>query len=54
MPARRKLDLDKIWASLAIVCTHRSARIEPDELKRVDAERLEGPWCGGTFVPVKR
>jgi len=54
MPARRKLDLDTIWASLATVCPHCSARIESEEIKRVDGERLECPWCGGTFIPAKR
>jgi predicted RNA-binding Zn-ribbon protein involved in translation (DUF1610 family) len=54
MPVRRKIDLEKIWASLALVCPHCSARIEPQEFKRLDGERLECPWCGETFIPVKR
>jgi len=33
---RSKINLEKIRASLATTCPHCGARIEPDELKRVD------------------
>jgi len=49
--SRNKTNLEKIRASLVTTCPHCEARIEPDELKRVDWERLECPKCGGTFVP---
>ena len=51
MPRRRKLDAEIIRISLATVCPVCSARIEPEEYKRVDGEHLECPWCGEKFVP---
>jgi DNA-directed RNA polymerase subunit RPC12/RpoP len=54
MPRRGKLDLDQIHASLVIACPHCTAKIGPEEYKRVDGERLRCPWCGETFVPRRQ
>jgi uncharacterized protein (UPF0212 family) len=51
--ARRKLDLEKIHASLNTICPHCGARIEPKDYKRVDWDHLECPKCGKKFVPSR-
>jgi predicted Zn finger-like uncharacterized protein len=50
MPHGRKVDLDKIYALLIVVCPHCTARVEPDEQIRVDGETMKCPWCEETFV----
>jgi ribosomal protein S26 len=51
---RRKLDREKIRASLNVKCTHSSATIPPDKQMRIDFEHLRCPSCGQTFTPEKR
>jgi len=54
MPARRKLDLEKIHASLNAICSHCGASIPPEDQNRVDFEHMKCPQCGETFIPAKR
>ncbi len=51
---RRNLDLAKTRAPLSVVCSHCSAIIEPENQVRVDAEEMDCPWCGETFVPKRQ
>jgi predicted RNA-binding Zn-ribbon protein involved in translation (DUF1610 family) len=45
----RKLDLEKIRASLDKTCPKCGAIITPDLVKRLDADTLECPKCGERF-----
>ena len=54
MPHRRKLDLEKIRASLDTVCPHCNASIPPEDQNRADSERMKCPHCGEVFIPAKR
>jgi ribosomal protein S27AE len=49
MPRSRKIDLAKVQASLNKTCPKCGA-ITPDQIKRVDFERMECPKCGEKFV----
>jgi DNA-directed RNA polymerase subunit RPC12/RpoP len=51
MPARRKLDLEKIRASLNTVCPYCSASIPPEDQNRMDWEHMKCPHCGKDFIP---
>jgi predicted RNA-binding Zn-ribbon protein involved in translation (DUF1610 family) len=51
---RRKLDREKILASLNVKCTLCGASIPPDKQVRVDFEHMRCPGCGQTFTPEKR
>ena len=51
MLARRKLDLEKIRASLVTVCPHCNAILGPEEQNRIDFEHMKCPRCGETFIP---
>jgi hypothetical protein len=43
MPTRRKLDLEKVRASLNTFCPHCTASIPPEDQNRVDSEQHEMP-----------
>jgi ribosomal protein S27AE len=49
MPRSRKIDLEKVQASLDKTCPKCGFTITPDQVKRVDFERMECPKCGGKF-----
>jgi DNA-directed RNA polymerase subunit RPC12/RpoP len=51
MPRSRKINLEKVQASLDAVCPKCGALIPPAEVRRVDFERIECPVCGERFVP---
>ena len=46
----RKLNLDKVQASLDKVCPKCGKAISPAEVRRIDFERMECPACGERFV----
>jgi len=48
---RRKLDREKIRASLNVKCTRCGAEIPPSRRVRIDFEHLRCPSCGQTFTP---
>jgi len=52
MPRLRKIDLEKVQASLNAVCLKCRKSISPAELHRVDFERIECPACGERFAPA--
>jgi ribosomal protein S27AE len=54
MPRSRKINLEKVRASLDTKCPKCGFTITPDLVKRVDFERLECPKCGERFRPAER
>jgi DNA-directed RNA polymerase subunit RPC12/RpoP len=51
MPRRRNLDLEKLRATLDVICPYCGARIVPENQQRVDWDHLQCPNCGERFVP---
>jgi DNA-directed RNA polymerase subunit RPC12/RpoP len=51
MPRARKINLEKVRASLDAVCPECGHVIPPAEVRRVDFDRIECPACGERFVP---
>jgi ribosomal protein S27AE len=51
MPRSRKINLEKVLASLNTTCPKCGFAITPDQIKRVDFERMECPKCGERFRP---
>jgi hypothetical protein len=51
MPRSRKINLEKVRASLDAVCPKGGALIPPAQVRRIDFERIESPVCGERFVP---
>ena len=49
MPRSRKINLEKLQASLDKTCRKCGFTITPDQVKRVDFERIECPQCGERF-----
>jgi predicted RNA-binding Zn-ribbon protein involved in translation (DUF1610 family) len=54
MPGRRKVNLDKVRASLNTICMECGYSIPPSEVQTLDSQRLKCPKCGKDFVPAKR
>ena len=50
MPQSRKINLEKVLASLDTKCPKCGFTITPDLTKRIDFERIECPKCGEKFV----
>jgi predicted RNA-binding Zn-ribbon protein involved in translation (DUF1610 family) len=50
MPARKKIDFEKVMASLATLCPHCGYQIPPAELRRISTTQLRCPKCGVTFT----
>lgn len=46
----RKINLDKVKASLNILCPKRGCSIAPDKLPHIDFERVCSE-CGQRFIP---
>jgi hypothetical protein len=46
MPARKKIDLEKVMASLSKPCPHCGHEITLAQLLRIDYEALQEPWLG--------
>jgi predicted RNA-binding Zn-ribbon protein involved in translation (DUF1610 family) len=51
MPRARKINLEKVRASLDAVCPKCGKVIPPAEVRRIDFERIECPVCGERFAP---
>jgi predicted RNA-binding Zn-ribbon protein involved in translation (DUF1610 family) len=51
MPRSRKINLEKVRASLDALCPKCGKVITPAEVKRIDFEHIECPACGERFVP---
>ncbi len=51
MPRSRKINLERVRASLDAVCPKCGNLTSPAEVRRIDFERIECPVCGERFVP---
>jgi predicted RNA-binding Zn-ribbon protein involved in translation (DUF1610 family) len=51
MPRSRKINLEKVLATLDAKCPKCGVTITPDQVKRLDFERMECPKCGAKFQP---
>jgi predicted RNA-binding Zn-ribbon protein involved in translation (DUF1610 family) len=51
MPRSRKIDREKVMASLVTVCTKCGHRIEPADVQRVNFHEIKCPACGLRFDP---
>jgi hypothetical protein len=51
MPRARKLNLEKVRASLDAVCTKSGALIPLADLRPIDLENIGCPVCGERFAP---
>jgi predicted RNA-binding Zn-ribbon protein involved in translation (DUF1610 family) len=51
MPRKEKIKLSKVLASLNTVCPKCGFSISPDQILRVDSERIECPACRERFTP---
>ena len=49
---RNKINLEKIKASLTMLCPLCGASLGPEDWQRVDGERVKCAKCHKTFVPV--
>jgi ribosomal protein S27AE len=54
VPGSRKIDLAKVHAWLNKTCPKCGFTITPNQVKRVDFERIECPKCGEKFRPDAR
>jgi len=50
IPRSRKINLEKVLASLDAKCPKCGRIIRPAEVRHVDFEHIEGPACGEQFV----
>jgi predicted RNA-binding Zn-ribbon protein involved in translation (DUF1610 family) len=51
MPARKKINLGKVKASLSILCPQCGHEIAPAELRRFDFNKVLCPKCKAIFAP---
>jgi predicted RNA-binding Zn-ribbon protein involved in translation (DUF1610 family) len=54
MVRAKKVNLEKVKASLDAVCPKCGKAISPAEVRRVDFERMECPACGERFAPGRK
>ena len=54
MPARKKIDLQKVLASLNTLCPKCGHEITPAEINRVSWEEIKCPKCGLVFDPQRK
>jgi ribosomal protein L37AE/L43A len=54
MPRSRKVNLEKVQASLDAVCPKCGKSISPAEVRRIDFERMECPACEERFAIQRR
>jgi hypothetical protein len=52
MAGSRKINLERVRASLDKVCPKCGSLIPPAEVRRIDFERIECQMCGERFVPI--
>jgi ribosomal protein S27AE len=50
MPARKKINLEKVMASLAKPCPQCGYQIPPAEVRRISFTEMRCPKCGATFA----
>jgi ribosomal protein S27AE len=54
MARSRKINREKVLASLDKTCPKCGFTITPDLVKRVDFERIECPECGRSFASANK
>jgi ribosomal protein S27AE len=54
VPSRKKIDYEKVFASLNTTCPKCGRVIEPQEIRRVSFEEMICPDCGERFAPIKK
>jgi DNA-directed RNA polymerase subunit RPC12/RpoP len=54
VPSRKKINLEKVLASLNTTCPTCGRVIEPAEIKRVSWDEIECPDCNARFEPSRR
>jgi predicted RNA-binding Zn-ribbon protein involved in translation (DUF1610 family) len=54
MPRVTKAGLKKVLAELNTACTACGYSIPPNEMMRIDSERMRCPRCGEKFAPGER
>jgi predicted Zn finger-like uncharacterized protein len=53
MPKRSKIKLDQVRAALSSACPECGHEIKPNELQRIDGQRVRCPKCSAIFVSGK-
>jgi len=53
MTHQKKVNLQRVLASLNTVCTECGYSILSAELRRIDFERMKCPKCGAVFTPKR-
>jgi predicted RNA-binding Zn-ribbon protein involved in translation (DUF1610 family) len=53
MSSRKKINLEKVRASLFTLCTECGYKIQPAEERRIDFDHIRCPKCGAVFIPGK-
>jgi hypothetical protein len=51
MPFRKKINLQKVLASLYTACSECQAKIEPAQLQRMSGNGVKCEFCDAIFVP---
>jgi DNA-directed RNA polymerase subunit RPC12/RpoP len=54
MPRSRKIDREKVMASLGSVCPKCGHRIDPADIQRVNFYEIRCPACGLCFDPAQK
>jgi hypothetical protein len=54
MPARRKINIEAIRASLNLICPKCQAEIEPSQILRITFEEIQCPYCDSVVKPLKK
>jgi ribosomal protein S27AE len=54
MPSRKKINLEKVRASLNTVCPKCGKVITPAEMQPIDFERMKCPACGKLFTQGRK
>jgi predicted RNA-binding Zn-ribbon protein involved in translation (DUF1610 family) len=49
MVSRKRINLEKVQASLDVICPKCGKVITPAEMQRIDFERMKCPACGELF-----
>jgi len=49
--AKGKINMEAVLAALNTTCTECSYSIPPNEIMRIDFERMKCPKCGAVFDP---
>jgi len=54
MPSRKKIDLQKIRASLNLICPICQCEITPGQILRITFEEINCPHCDSIVKPQKK